>query len=107
MRARAFSESEGVGIAINHGAGGDPEDVGSAWEHAAGSHDAERSSARVAGGEKRARKREKERKKETRSRFQMDLRLHLCRSTVRSTSSEVKPTVQSKPPTKIREQDDL
>jgi len=67
VRARALFESEGVGIAINHGAGGDPEDVGSAWEHAAGSHDAERSPARAAGerkGQERERGREREREKE-------------------------------------------
>jgi hypothetical protein len=46
MSAREFSESEGVDIAIDHGAGEDLEDAGSTWEHAAGSHDAGGSSTR-------------------------------------------------------------
>lgn len=44
--ARWCFESEGVGIVINYGAGEDPEDAGSAWEHAAGSHDTGGSSMR-------------------------------------------------------------
>lgn len=59
MRAREFSESEGVDIAINHGAGEDLEDASSAWEHAAGSHDARRSLTREEKG--RERKREEDR----------------------------------------------